>query len=88
MANSLNTKDGYTRISKYRSKKNPFKVGLFGANHEQTYPSENLSTRTNCIKSLLSVMRLFHGTSISVIDVSGKEVKYFVLDLNGKELAV
>lgn len=47
----------HAEILKSRSKKNPFRVKLIGENSETLMTSECLSTRRNCTKNLLAILR-------------------------------
>jgi uncharacterized protein YegP (UPF0339 family) len=63
---------GRAEISPSRSKKKPFKVRLFSSNGELIMTPQLLTTRRNCHKNLIAVMKLCSGTKVRVIDTATK----------------
>jgi len=72
-------KSARAEIRRSRSKKNPFKVSIIGANGEMLLSSELLSTRANCIKNIKATMGVFRSTYVEVWNYTGKTlVKTFI----------
>lgn len=62
-----------------------FRVKYYGNNGEMLATSEVLNTRNNCKKNVLAFIKLAHGLSMEVLDLSSSGTKRFLLSANGVE---
>jgi len=83
-----NANYSHAEIKKSRSKTNPFKVLLVADNGEILMTSELLTTRRNCIKNLIAVMKVVLGERVIIKDYTGKKMKETQLDVDGLEKEV
>ena len=72
-------------ISRSRSKKKPFKVVIIGENGEILMSAQLFTTKLNCRKNLIAVIKACNGKSILVKDISGNEKKVYTLHCDGLE---
>lgn len=72
-------------ISKSRSNKKPFKVVLIGENGEPLQSAQLFTTRLNCRKNLIAVVKACNGKFILVKDRAGIEEKVYTLHCDGLE---
>lgn len=76
---------GWAEISKTRSKKKPFKAVYKAKNGEPLSPSQNETTRNNCIKNILAHGKAWDGAaSINVLDKTGKLHVWYELSIDGE----
>jgi len=74
----------HAEITKSHSKKKPFKVVLIGENGEPLNVAQLFTTKLNCRKNLLAVMKAFGGYEIRVYDFTNKKANdYYVLSVDG-----
>lgn len=75
----------HAQITKSRSKKKPFKVTIIAENGEPLNVAQLFTTKLNCKKNLLAVMKVFNGDLALVIDKTGKEEDSYTLMSDGTE---
>lgn len=74
----------HAEITKSRSKTKPFKVVIIAENGEPLNVAQLFTTKLNCRKNLLAVMKVFNGFKISVYDFSSKKAnEFYVLGEDG-----
>lgn len=72
-------------IKKSKSKKKPFKVSVIGENGEMLMSSQLFTTRLNCKKNILAVMKIFSSPFVLVEEFLKDSTKLFKLHFTGWE---
>jgi len=83
----MSAENSYAVIAKTRSFKKPFRVKYFGANSEQISVSQPLTTKWNCRKNIIAMIKGVLPDSperyMEVIDrTKKKEERFFLTEYN------